>query len=141
MSDPAGQLLSSSDFEVRWGELDAFNHVNNAHYLRWLEEARLQWFARRCPGWVDDRVGPVVASIQLDYRRPVGWPQTVRVLLDCRRVGNSSLELGHRIVDAADSGQVHAEGRMVLVWVDRASGSSTPLPAGVRAACAAPPVD
>ena len=47
---------------VRWGDMDSFKHVNNAQYLRYLEEARVQWLAG-IPGiTLGDRISPVLAS-------------------------------------------------------------------------------
>ncbi|MGH8025889.1 MAG: acyl-CoA thioesterase, partial [Pseudoxanthomonas sp.] len=48
MTDQAGSsrgLVARVAISVRWGDMDAFNHVNNAQYLRYLEEARVRWLA------------------------------------------------------------------------------------------------
>ena len=122
------------EFAVRWRDLDAFNHVNNANFLTYLEEARLRWLDSLGGPWIDAAVAPLLAAVQVNYRRPIGWPGSVAVELFAERVGNSSLTFGHRIVAADDAGCVHADGNTVLVWIDRASGRPCPLPAAVRAA-------
>ncbi|HJU08550.1 MAG TPA: acyl-CoA thioesterase, partial [Rhodanobacteraceae bacterium] len=54
-----------------WRDLDAFNHVNNSSYLTFLEEARLQWL-RTVPGeWFTAHAMPVMAAVELHYRKPI----------------------------------------------------------------------
>lgn len=130
------KTLARIPLPVRWRDLDAFNHLNNANYLGFLEEARLVWLQGLPGPWMDGDSAPVLAAIQVNYRRPVGWPATLLVELACTRLGNSSLTLAHRMLDAGDPGTVHADGEVVLVWVDRTSGQPVPLPEAVRAACA-----
>lgn len=55
---------------VRWRDLDAFNHVNNANFLTYLEEARLQWL-QHVPHWFSEDAMPVLAASELQYRRPI----------------------------------------------------------------------
>lgn len=120
---------------VRWRDLDAFNHVNNSKYLSYLEEARLRWMLS-VPGMgLDDNVAPVVAASTLNYRRPIEWPGDVVIELFVERLGGSSLTIGHRIVDAKESGVLYCDGNVVMVWIDRNSGRSAPLPESVRVAC------
>ena len=122
------------DLEVRWRDLDAFNHANNASYLGYIEEARVRWFRSLSDDWAGETSAPIMAAVQVNYRRPVNWPETVRVELFADRIGGKSLTLGHRITSAADGDVLYCDGHTVLVWVDR-SGQSVPLPETVRAAC------
>lgn len=43
--------LHTTELDVRWGDLDAFNHVNNATYLDYIQEARLRWLVTLDKGW------------------------------------------------------------------------------------------
>ncbi|MGY3264570.1 acyl-CoA thioester hydrolase [Lysobacter sp. HA35] len=120
---------------VRWRDLDAFNHVNNSKYLSYLEEARLRWMLS-VPGMgLDENVAPVVAASNLNYRRPIEWPGDVVIELFVERLGGSSVTIGHRIVDAKDPRALYCDGNVVMVWIDRTTGRSAPLPTGVRDAC------
>lgn len=131
-----GALLHSLPIELRWRDLDAFNHVNNSKYLSYLEEARLHWMLT-VPGMgMDDHVAPVVAAAQLNYRRPITWPSNVVIELFVERLGNTSLTVGHRIVDADDADVLFCDGHVVMVWIDRDSGAAAALPEAVREACA-----
>ena len=132
MNEPAASKVFRVPMPVRWGDLDAFNHVNNARYLTFLEQARIEWFETIGERWVTDEYAPVLVSSLLNYKRPIEYPASVFVELFTERLGTSSVTLGHRIV-AAD-GTLHFDGHAVVVWVDRRNGKPTPLPAGVRRA-------
>ncbi|AIF48905.1 acyl-CoA thioesterase [Dyella japonica] len=120
---------------VRWRDLDAFNHVNNANYLTYLEEARLQWL-QHVPGWFDEHSMPVLAASELNYRRPIEWPAQLNVELFCERLGNSSVTIAHRIVNAHD-GSLYSDGKVVMVWMDPGTGKPVPLPQSIRDAAEA----
>ena len=128
------KIVHSIELEVRWRDLDAFNHVNNQSYLGYIEEARVRWFKSLSADWASETAAPILAAITVNYRQPIGWPETLRVELLVERIGTKSLTLGHRITAADDAGRLYADGNTVLVWVDR-GGQSVPLPAAVLAAC------
>lgn len=136
-SAPAQRVLMRVPLEVRWRDLDAFNHVNNSKYLSYLEEARLQWMLTLPGQGLDERVAPVVAAAQLNYRRPIEWPAQVTVELFVERLGNTSVTVGHRILGerGGTSPILFCDGHVVMVWIDRTSGSAAPLPTAVRNAC------
>ncbi|WP_347262575.1 thioesterase family protein [Rudaea sp.] len=134
---PAPRKVAEITIALRWGDQDAFNHVNNAVYLRYLEEARVRWLADVAQDWDrGDGSKPIMAAVQANYRRPLTWPGEIVVQLFCEKLGNSSLTIGHRIVDAADKSVLYMDGNVVMVWIDPATGKSTPLPEAIRAACA-----
>ena len=108
------------------------HHVNNARYLTFLEQARIEWFDTVAEPWMTDDIGPVVATATLNFKRPIEYPASIAIELFTERVGNTSVTIGHRIV-AAD-GTVHCDGHVVAVWIDRRSGKPVPLPAAVRRA-------
>lgn len=120
---------------VRWRDLDALNHVNNASFLTYVEEARLIWFASLPDPWIDENISPLLAAAHVNFRRPIQWPARIAVELFVERLGTTSLTLGHRIVAEDDPQTVYADGHSVLVWIDRRGGRPTALPESVRAAC------
>jgi acyl-CoA thioester hydrolase len=122
---------------VRWHDLDTFNHVNNSTYLTYLEESRLQWMLTLAD-WYSPSAMPVLAASVLNYRRPIAWPATLQVHLSCTRLGNTSITLAHRIVDADDDTRLYCDGHVVMVWMDPATGKPVGLPASIRAAAGAP---
>lgn len=129
-TSPQAKILVRMPMELRWRDLDAFNHVNNANFMTYLEEARIRWFESTGKAWITDDHIPLLAAVQMNYRLPIPYPSNVFVELFAERVGNTSVTIGHRIVDEDD--RIHADGHCVLVWIDRRSGRPIPLPAQVR---------
>jgi acyl-CoA thioester hydrolase len=133
-ADSPDTPLFVASLGVRWRDLDAFNHVNNSNYLTYLEEARLQWLSHVPGPWFDEHAMPVMAASQVNYRRPIAWPAQLQVQLFCERMGNTSMTLAHRVVDAERSDTLYCDGNVVMVWMDPATGKPVPLPEAIRAA-------
>ena len=132
MSDATAGDVFRMPIPLRWSDLDAFNHVNNACYLTFVEQARIEWLGMIGEPWVTEEFGPVLAQTLMNYKRPSEYPASIFVELFTTKLGTSSVTIGHRIV--AGDGTLHCDGHAVTVWVDRRSGKSRPLPDGVRRA-------
>jgi acyl-CoA thioester hydrolase len=125
-------IIFRMPMELRWRDLDAFNHVNNANFMTFLEEARIRWLESTGAEWISEAIIPLLAAVQINYRLPIPYPTPIHVELSTERIGNTSLTLGHRII--GDSDRVYADGHVVMVWIDRHNGRPVALPAGVRSA-------
>ena len=128
------KLLARIPISVRWRDMDSMGHVNNAKYIAYLEEARVRWLLTVAGVSMRDRIAPVVAANNINYRRPLTWPHDVMVELYVDRLGSSSITMGHRIVDQADESVLYSDGNVVVVWMDTQTGRSAPLPGPIRAA-------
>ncbi|QSX01211.2 acyl-CoA thioesterase [Haloterrigena alkaliphila] len=104
-------------------------HVNNAVYATYLEEAREAYFQDVVGVSMTD-VGTVLATLEIDYARPIEADETVTVALTVSELGTSSLHLEY--VVRAD-GERAATARTVQVLVDRETGESRPIPDEWRA--------
>jgi acyl-CoA thioester hydrolase len=135
MSDGAtaalGSKLYACDLSIRWSDMDGFGHVNNALYLRYMEEARVRWLEDCAPDWATGAEGPVVANITIDYRRPIVWPATLRCTIHAVKAGRSSMTVQHQLIDA-NNGTLYAEASIVLVWISQQTGRSVALPEQVK---------
>ena len=98
-AEALGRYPVSVTIPVAWGEMDAFQHVNNVAFARWIETARVAYFGRLglMRPRAGDGVGPILARIAIDYGRPVSYPDTVHVDATVRKIGRSSLTMGYRI--------------------------------------------
>ena len=117
---------------IRWRDLDALGHVNNAVYATYLEEARDRWLAGVL-GLGETLWDYVLARLAIDFRRELkqdDGPVVVRTRLG--RLGTSSVTLHEEI--AARAGWVAAEAESVIVARDAAAGRSRPLTEAERAA-------
>lgn len=113
--------------EIRWRDMDAFKHVNNAVYCTYFEEVRDEWLLEALgTGLLLNDF--VLARCAIDYRSPVTQDDGhVDVELRLTRVGTSSVTTSERITVPGD-GRLAAEAEAVLVHFDWETGKSKPLP-------------
>lgn len=128
----ATQPAFSCQVPVRWGDLDAFGHVNNTLYLRYIEETRFQWMMHEGIPLNSDAY-PVVVQIGCTFLRPVFYPETLRIDCYLSAPGRSSFMVDYKIYTLTDPENPTAESFSKVVWVDGKTGKSMPLPAAVRA--------
>ncbi|QHG86446.1 acyl-CoA thioesterase [Xanthomonas sp. NCPPB 1638] len=129
------KVLARVPISVRWRDMDSMGHVNNAKYISYLEEARVRWMLGVQGVSMTDPIAPVVAATNVNYKRPLVWPNDIVVELLVERLGSSSITIGHRIVDQKDDALLYSDGNVVVVWIDTQTGKSAALPDAVRSAC------
>ena len=117
--------------EVRFRDLDALGHVNNAVYLTYMESARIAYWLQ-VTGRTDlHGMDMILARAEVDFRAPLQYRDRIEVGVRCASMKRSSLVLEHEIVRVPDR-LVVAMARKVLVHYDYAAGRSTPLPPELR---------
>ena len=127
----SSKILHTEPVSVRWGDMDALGHVNNARYFTYAEQARIAWLAALFPdGWEENAEGgPILASVRADFRAPVHYPATVRVEVLAGDLGRTSMQQGYRL---SVDGETVCEVEAAIVWVSRETGRPTPLPQRIR---------
>ncbi len=132
---------ATAEIQVAWGEMDALGHVNNVAYFRYLETSRVRFI--ESVGWGrlngeaapndDDRPGFILQSAECRFRRPVVYPDTLRVTARCVSVDVDRFTLEHEVISTAQS-EIAAIGRSVIVTYDYRSGLKTAMPEGLARA-------
>lgn len=130
MPDP----LYTARVPVRWGDMDALGHVNNAVYFTYVEQARIDYLRSLTGGeWPGHpETGPVLVATEAQFKRPVVYPATVLVHLHGGEPGRTSFTIDAVLTVEGDEDTTYAEVRTTLVWVDRRTGRPTPLPDALR---------
>ena len=83
--------------KVRFADIDKFNHVNNAKFLTYIEEARMQYFDHFAPDNNWKETGIILANAQLSFLKPIFGSDQVTVKVWCSRVGNKSFDLSYEV--------------------------------------------
>src|SRR5271168_3527645 len=85
---------------VAWGEMDAYQHVNNVVYFRYFENARLEYFRRLDWFQFEEQtgIGPILGFTQARFRRPLTYPDTIRIAARVAEVGDDRITMEHIIV-------------------------------------------
>ncbi len=118
---------------LRWRDMDAYGHVNNAVYLNFLEEARDAWVERVLGSVADDVWHFVLARVAIDFRNELKQEDgevVVRCVLES--IGRSSVRTREEIRKL--DGTISAEAASVMVPRDPVTGTSRPLTDEERAA-------
>jgi len=112
---------------VRWNDLDAFGHVNNANYLTYVQESRADftWWSRKRAGESPLLMDMVVARAEVDFLEPIyegGFDLDVEIWVT--KIGNASFDLAYQM---SSNGTIHANAKTVQVAVSMETKKSRPL--------------
>ena len=114
--------------EVRFRDIDAFGHVNNAVFFSYVEQARIRYLLDIVDSETTfDRMPLILARVELDYRSPIFYGESVTVGTRVDRVGRTSFAMTHRMT-AGDDDRLVGEVQSVLVTYDYAAASPMPVP-------------
>ena len=107
----------SHDVHMRWADMDAYRHINNAAYLSYLESARVAMFFDRFEGFSG---GTVIARHVIDYLHPVVFhPEPLRLELWVDTVRAASCVVHYDVIDTAvDGGRLAARASTTCVTID-----------------------
>jgi acyl-CoA thioester hydrolase len=125
-------LVHVSRQSIRWGDMDAFGHVNNTVYFRYMEQARIEWLVARAPQYttIDSDEGSVIVNASCDFLLPLVYPGELEVRMFVGKPGRSSIDSYYEIWS---DGRKFADGASRIVWIRRSTGRSTPLPGAIKA--------
>jgi len=114
---------------VIWGDMDSFQHVNNAVYFRYFESARIQYFETL--GWMDRVeqlvIGPILGSTSCRYRIPLTYPDTVYVGAKITEMHEKRFTMEYLIVSEQHPETV-AEGAGVVICYNYQKKQTTQIP-------------
>ncbi|WP_296243018.1 MULTISPECIES: thioesterase family protein [unclassified Psychrobacter] len=100
---------------IHWGEMDAFNHLNNVVYYRYAESARIGYL--QVLGMFDGSMVTVLAQSSCQYLRPVTYPDTLLLGVRCQRLGNTSIVMEYSYYSCAQK-TIVATADAVIVRLD-----------------------
>lgn len=137
MSKPYHPLLEDyplvMETDVKWGEMDAFNHVNNTVYFRYFEDIRIRHF--------DDvgvneymrshNVGPILGSTQCRFKAPLTYPDHLYIGLRTRQLKDDRMVHEYAVV-SQQLNRMAAEGSGQVVFYDYNAGAKARIPDSLR---------
>lgn len=117
---------------VAWGDMDAFGHVNNVNYLRYFETARVRFLeqGKYLSGELQEHCGPIIASITINYRKAVVYPDTLTCGVRVPEIGTTSFKMEFLMVN--QQGAPVADGHAIVVHFDYSRQQKTPIPDVLR---------
>jgi acyl-CoA thioester hydrolase len=120
---------------VRWGDMDAFGHVNNAVFFTYFESVRIHFFdaVELFELAEADHHRPAVVSANCNFRQQVHYPADLDLGIRVAKVGNTSFTLEY-VALRAGTDEVVADGTSAIVWVNYETGRPIPIPDIIRQA-------
>jgi acyl-CoA thioester hydrolase len=130
MDEPEGKEIFETTVEIRFADIDAMGHVNNAVYFSYFEQARMAYFKERVAriwDWNED--GVIVARNEIDYVFPVFLNDRMVIRLWVEHVGSKSFTVCYRVVVGE---RLCATGKSVLVCFNHKNKATQVLPEAWR---------
>ena len=115
--------------QVAWGDMDAFGHVNNVIYYRYMESARIDYMNKL--DILREDIYTVVASNQCKYIRPVFYPDQLKIGVRVEEVRSSAFRMSY-LLWSEQQQQVVATGDAVIVCVDKVEMKKIKIPDNIR---------
>ena len=119
-----------TDVDVRFHDLDALGHVNNARYLNYLEQARLT-YAKEVLGWDGklQTLSLIIANVTIDYVQPIHLGDTLDLWTRVSRLGNKSFDLEYVFIVTPLGGEptLSAKAKTTVVTFDYNENKTVPI--------------
>ncbi len=121
------------EIPIAWGDMDAFQHVNNIIYFKYFESARIAYFEKinflnvmNTTG-----IGPILASTQCKYRIPLAYPDRISVGARVDTMGNESFTMKYSVVSHAHK-KAAASGEAMIVTFNYKNNFKTQVPDEIK---------
>jgi acyl-CoA thioester hydrolase len=126
------KLVFDMCLPIRWGDMDAMGHVNNASYFRYLETVRIDWMYSI--GCVPDPQGqgPVIVNAFCNFYKQLQYPGDIRVRMYASDPGRTTFETWGTMERVDQPGVIYAAGGATTIWVDFPSQKAATLPDWMR---------
>ena len=118
---------------MRWSDMDALGHVNNAMYFTYMEQARIAWFQQLNLGNINIQAteGPILANASCTFLKPILYPNEVTVSITVNTPGRTSVHT-HYHIGVAGQPDDYAHGEATIVWMNYLKQQPTPIPPALR---------
>ena len=124
--------LFSTKIDVRFSDLDALGHVNNAVFFTYFEEGR-KYFSKKVFNVADiSDFKFIMAHIRCDFLRPIRFNDHVLLQMWVKDIGTNSFSYEYRLVDFSDETRVYAAGESTQVCYDYEKNRSIEVPVKMR---------
>jgi len=120
-------LAFSTNIDVRFRDLDALGHVNNAVFFTYFEEGRKNFFYKYFQVSQPTGFGFILAHISCDYLKPIRLSDRLTLQITVGGIKNKSFTLNYKLVDRKDNSLVFATGESIQVGYDYSLNKSVPV--------------
>lgn len=128
MSENLSDYKYKTPIAIRFSDIDAVGHVNNAIYLTYFEVARFRYW-REIMNWNLHENGIIVGRSEVNYLKPVKLEDEIYCYVRTTRIGNSSFDVMHLLTRVIPGGEeICTTGKTVCISYDYKLNKSIPIP-------------
>jgi acyl-CoA thioester hydrolase len=128
MAEKLSDYKFKTPIAIRFSDIDAVGHVNNAIYLTYFEEARLSYW-RDAINWKLSENGVIVGRSEVNYLKPIMLEDEIACYVRTTRIGNSSFDVMHVLVRITPTGEeICTTGKTVCISYDYSTNKSVSIP-------------
>ena len=126
------KLVYEMVIPIRWGDMDAMNHLNNASYFRFLETCRIDWMYSINAIPKAGGEGPIIVNAFCNFYTQLQYPGDVRIKMYVSDPGRTTFESWATMERADQPGMIYAAGGATTIWVDFSTQKATAMPDWLR---------
>lgn len=127
-------MVFTTEIEIKldWSEMDLFGHINNVAYFRYVQSARVNYLEQIGVNTAnpENKKSFAVASSSCDFKKPLYFPETIKVITQVKSIGNTSMELEYQIRD--QKGDLAAKAKDIIVLFDYSTQSKISVSQEIR---------
>jgi acyl-CoA thioester hydrolase len=132
MAENLSNYKYKTPISIRFSDMDAYGHVNNAVYLTYFEIARSNYW-RDVIEWDWGQHGIILGRSEINYLKPLTLNDNIACYVRTTRIGNSSFDVMHVLVKITPNGEeICTTGKTVCISYDYSVNKSVPIPKAQR---------
>jgi acyl-CoA thioester hydrolase len=113
---------------IRWGDMDAYGHVNNTIYFRYMEQARVEWITSLGYQVAPGRESMLMMNGFCNFYKQLSYPGDLILKTSIGAIGRTSMDVYTSMALTTEPDEEVAIGGATMVWVDLTTNKSAPWP-------------
>jgi acyl-CoA thioester hydrolase len=122
------RFVHEMNLPIRWGDMDAFGHVNNTVYFRYMEQARIEWITSLGYSFSSGDESMLMINGFCNFHQQLAYPGELILKTYIGAIGRTSMDVYTTMALTTQPDSMVAVGGATMVWVDLQSGKSAPWP-------------
>jgi len=113
---------------IRWGDMDAYGHVNNTIYFRYMEQARVEWITSLGYQVAPGKESMLMMNGFCNFYKQLSYPGDLILKTSIGAIGRTSMDVFTSMALTSTPNEEVAIGGATMVWVDLTTNKSAPWP-------------
>ena len=113
---------------IRGGDMDAYGHVNNTIYFRYMEQARVKWITSLGYQVAPGRESMLMMNGFCNFYKQLSYPSDLILKTSIGAIGRTSMDVYTSMALTTEPDEEVAIGGATMVWVDLTTNKSAPWP-------------